>query len=848
MKRIKTLFYIVLAMLPSVLFASENIPVELVNRGLKRGCNFEYYPSKNLLRMSVDFSRKNVRLQLIEDIGKAATSMGITVKNMNGKILYNGVIKLKDGKSEIESATLPALDGKYEVVFSFKSKGKDYTFVIPLERKVFPWENNTLGLTNQVFPPYTPVKVSGNEVEVCQRKYMMNEFGLWSKVITKGKDILSAPITLNYVLEDGSHPKWQSKKIAKISHTNQETTFEASCESEDIIIQSKSTVEFDGMMKVNLSFMPRKKEVKLSELWIDIPVKENLVPLFHTFTDGPRINYSGSLPKGNGVVWDSSKARKYDPWCNSFVPYIMMCGPERGIAWFAENDNGWITEKSGSKKPIQKLIRNDGKCTLRVYLVNTATILKEKHSIVMGLQASPTKPMPKNWRLKITDLPPPGPVVPWGGLGCSYKFPFQDDWRVVDKIIECRNKGTVSKEDDKWFKQFQNEVQAPSPFGDKMEFWELSKHFARVTAKRGSKPVQIYFEEMKACSVRKETHVFLNDWSRSEFPKHDLPDEESFFSEKNCGNPSAYTNFSKSYQDYGLYYANEWLKRGVGLYWDNVFPRTNYNTVTSPAYKTKDGSVQPAITIWNMRQYMKRVWNLLNYWRTHQKAPLEWTLHVTNTNIFPINTWGTANLDYESIVDKPFPPEYFLTESTGLQVGNYPMMLMEISGKVNPHTRKMKKSETRKIDWAMYMVFEMFKHPLHPESFPVPKALDKIVYDYGYGKSDITVFNFWDDSPVLTTGNNNILWIMMVNKTKKDALLILSSWDLKATQGTIKINESVLGFKTPEHVTDMLTGSSQIIESDSLSVDMPSVYGMKIIRFSQGAVPGDKIVDLSKVK
>ena len=286
-------------------------------------------------------------------------------------------------------------------------------------------------------------------------------------------------------------------------------------------------------------------------------MKASEATLFHEVTDGPRINYAGKLPEGEGVVWDSTKARKYNKWLNSFVPYIWLGSEERGLAWFAENDSGWITAKGDNAPPLQEIIREGGKVILKIYLINKPTRIRETHRLVFGLQASPTKPMPENWRAKIADIPGGLAVVPWGGLHCSYQTPYQNDWTIVDKMCEARASGKV---DEEWFRQYAREHNPPPVHGN-WDWLNSALHFAGRAANIGpNKPLTVYQEEMAAATDREEWLVFGDEWSPAAWDytkgERHMTSEDVFRRGKDTG-ASAGTTFVKSYQDFGCYVANE---------------------------------------------------------------------------------------------------------------------------------------------------------------------------------------------------------------------------------------------------------------------------------------------------
>ena len=83
---------------------------------------------------------------------------------------------------------------------------------------------------------------------------------------------------------------------------------------------------------------------------------------------------------------------------------------------FGENDRGWVTDP---KTPCQELVRRGDVLELRLNLVAQRTTFAEPRRIVIGFQATPTKPLPPNWRLwaesYATQLPPGGKRITFNG-------------------------------------------------------------------------------------------------------------------------------------------------------------------------------------------------------------------------------------------------------------------------------------------------------------------------------------------------------------------------------------------------------------------------------------------------
>ena len=816
MKMLHRGLFLILALAAGLMMSVQNACAadEAVLRGIQRGCIFAYYPSLNEVWVSCDFTRKVVRRQEAADLGRRCTSVTVSiVPKGKDNVLASADVPVTDGKSREARISVPKLEGEYVIRFTLKGGDEPLTVTREFERKLFPWEGNTLGISNEVPPPFSPVKTSGNQVDVVFRQYQMNGFGLWDKVVTRDRDILAGPMRLRYQTAKGEGA-WDKLTVKNEKSTALSAVYAAEAQSAAVIAKTNSTIEVDGCMKVEMTLLPGANPQEITKLWIDIPLKDNEVPLFISLIDGNRTNLPGATPAGSGVVWDSTKARRSGGWQNSFTPYLWLGAEERGLAWFAENDKGWVTEKKNSKLPLQDLVREGNTLSLRIYLVNVPTTIRTPHQIVFGLQASPTKPMPENWRANGPSIPSmSGPVNPWGGIGCASKGPYKDDWTVVDKIIEAQKTGKVDKA---WFEEFAKKNDPPMVHG-RVNWLERTLHFTT----RRERPILVYAEEMRGYHLLAEWLTFQDDWGVSPFTQREWETEANLRKGFDCS-PSSNVNFTTSYQEFSLWFHNEWLKRGIGLYWDNTYPSISTNTRMTAAYRTEDGAIQPAMALWNQREYMKRTWNLLQLWRRqHPEDKLEWSNHMTTTLLLPLHTWGTTTLDFEFQSEKPLDVNMIRAETMGRQVGCYPHSHYQLSGHGNPIMAKLNKedkAQAEQIEWAMRLVHEVI-HGKGPE------------FDFGYGTDAVQVHNYWTEPMALTVDNPQVKWIALSKPASGEAMLVLVSWSEKDTPVTVTIQRKTLGLAPTAAVTDYASGAPVAFSKpDTIQMTLPAPYGVRVLR------------------
>ncbi len=815
-------------LVPSVLQASiDSQPSSMDYKALQRGCLLAYYPNSNQAHVSVDMRLAKVRLSRIVDWGKGVSDATVSIMPLGKQqVLATGQLPVRDGMSKPILLTLPDLQGQYIARFTLQTPEQTVEIDVPFIRERFTWENNQLGITDEVYPPFSPVQATSNgQVKIVDRLYQLNGLGLMNQVTALDRALLASPMSLQYELANGQVVTIEPGTLTLQKSADTHAVYTSSSHTAQMQIDAHITIEFDGMTKVQWIVTPGENDDIIKRMWLDIPIKSDHAKLMHNVTDTNRVHHIGSTPSGQGVVWTSNDARRQAAWVNSFNAYLWLGNETRGLAWFAENDKDWITEKAGSTKPIQQVVRDGQTTHLQVNFINTPAKLGRPRTFIFGLQVPPTKPRPEGWKSR--DPMPPGmsgPVNAWGGIQCAAKSPYKDSWEVVDKINEGRQTGKVDKQ---WFKDWAAKNNPPLVHG-RIDWVKRTTYLADREAKRGTSfPTLTYFEEMRASTIEKPWITFQDEWGVDTFTDRQWPDEAVMRRGFNAS-PYSLISFPQSYQDMCLFYANEWFKRGVGLYCDNTYPQACYDPLTSAAYVTEDGTVQPALSIWNQRAYQKRLWNLLQEHRKTSKVPLEWSIHMTTTLLLPLQTFATIQLDYEFNATQPAKPDYIRTTMLGSKCGNLPYALYHLAGRYNPLIKNLSKPHVQLIEWGMRRVHELA--PAHDPGREY-REMEDILHGFGYGKPGIPNYRYWDDQPVAQVEEDQVKWMLVHNPKTKQALILLASWNPKDTQATLRLLPDLTeGQSQSWHFIDARTGEPiDSIDSQATSITLPAPYGVRVL-------------------
>jgi len=700
-------------------------PVGAVSAEEATRFDIEFHPTPRLLRWQAAFKNmkdkekvKQVRLVVVNQKTRKRIAEQAVQEPKDFAVLQQLVLrKLEDGRFEAQlflDTDEPAKAPVKTAVFDYLTD--------------FPWLGNKIGISDEVIPPYTPLVVRGKTVSAVLRDHEMNDVGLWRQVITKGKELLAAPMSIE-LREDGKVTAASGKLKFRKKRPNL-VIAEARWAAGRIVGTTTGEFDYDGCMRVVLEFGPRKEPARIESMRLVVPLADKMAPLMHACGDGLRFNYAGAVPAGEGVVWSSDKASRSHV-LGTFLPYLFVGGEERGLCWFASSDRDWVVDL-GEHVPALALERKDGVLTLYVNLVQKPATLDRVHRVVFGLQATPTRPMPQkpNWRTwgcvsgGKFDVNVLGMSGYWGAPLYTV-FPFERDFTIVQKIAKARKEGQVDKEFFDAYKKKYPQVQA------EVNWSAQPGHCAGVIP---------YTNIRGEITYTPEWVVYQNEWHRSSFPDRQTTIGKGW-SVDGCTIPTP------SRRDFLLYYYREILRNGFdGIYWDNIAICANENPVTSDGYFREDGSFQPGCDIWDLRALTRRTAVL-----THELGKININMpHMTNAELVPVFTWTGMNLDWEwkygaTDFQDRFKREYIRACSLGLHCGNVPIILPGIINAPDKATQHW--VERTRIAVCVPHEIKVW------QTDPLFASLTKKMFEVGYGTEDdpstaCKVHRYWDDDPV----------------------------------------------------------------------------------------------------
>lgn len=349
-------------------------------------------PAKELTAQAyrVSVSAKGDKKVLAQATGK--------VVNLTGERLLLGVPKLAAGDYVARFELLDASGGVLAV--------KDAAFV----RKVYEWEHNRLGVSDEVIPPFTPLAVKGNSVSPWGRTYTVAPGGLPGQISaiaptgTMGGDraanLLAGPIRLE-VLQNGKTAEAAGASAEIVSAAMHRVDVAGRQTVGAVAAELKSFVEYDGWWEFTAQ-LGGKATIDAADLVIDFASQPEL-PIDTLYVqrlgDGRNGNRFGEIPRQPGVCFKSSEllaCREGSFDWKSFVPCTYVGNGDRGLWFFAWSAAGWELQDGQPMLQVERL--KDGNVRLRVRLLAGPVTLEQPRTLRFALQAAPVKPNHPRYR------------------------------------------------------------------------------------------------------------------------------------------------------------------------------------------------------------------------------------------------------------------------------------------------------------------------------------------------------------------------------------------------------------------------------------------------------------------
>lgn len=572
-------------------------------------------PDANKLRCNCDATG------LVGDLGKGRKARVEIAAKGQATALVNGEITSfpQDiGQCELALGSLAA--GEYEVraVLLDEAGAEVARTSLPLNKPGPPvWSGNQLGLADKVQKPWTPLVTdrAKSALDCWGRHY---QFGpLLAQATSAQADLLSRPVTLEAVIGGKVVPlNGAAAQVDSASLTR--TTLVGLALGGGLSADLRHEVEYDGFTWTDVTIAAREP-VQVDELRLTWSMPRAQATLFQA----DRLSWSNN-PAGE---------LKAAGWTSPFVPCFWVGNEDRGLSWYAESTQNWVTSKD---LPTIEVKPQGDQVAVTIRLLAAPTPIDGKRQYGFGLMATPTRPRPRDamrWRMTPGVFPTFDIVWPNGNMK-YYGYP--------DPIDPAKFKARVEQGHAQQVK---------------------TVPYINLNYASGGIPEWAYYQSRWADPDRIVT-----------------PSDVAAMGYASCGTcPSL-----RDWQDFILYRINEMIDRYQvdGIYIDCWGPM---GCRTAPCgWVEANGKRQPTYPVRAYRQILKRVYTLF---RERRPDPLL-MLHLSTEMNAPMISFADTVLDGEQFSGNKLqddyvdllPPDMIRAEMLGRNHGPVCFFLPEFRG------------------------------------------------------------------------------------------------------------------------------------------------------------------------
>jgi len=489
-----------------------------------------------------------------------------------------------------------------------------------------PWFGCRAGLSDKVMPGWDPVQAKDGVVSVCLREIHLGPSGLPAKVISAGEDVLAGPIEV--VAQQGGKPVELAGEAARITkRTEVRADWAGELRAPEWRLRTQASIEYDGMMWFECTLEPEKGATpELSRLAIRIPYRAHNAELFHGWSGNgnfrdPRVVRIGALPTAEGLVFRSNDREvvSLPPQLRgSFIPYVLLAGDDRGMAYFAENDRGWTPSSDVAAVAIE---RQGDAVTLVLHIICQPVRLDGPRRFAFGLHPIPAKRLPTYWRRHA-------------------------DWTVCPDTF-C---GNILKGE--------GEPHAFDIYPENGDWEKARQRLDGLGLSRGAPGIKNLYlgnlEGFRRQHQREPGHLevcvaglYLDMQWTGNFPDHTREFAEAWW------RPGDLVHYTKEFIDFCVWAQDLWIRETNrmirGIYFDDCWGAPQVHPDGPVAYRLPDGHVQPGYQFRGFRERFRRTRQV--FYDNGVEPQL--CAHTTHTFLIPYHSFFDIILDGEDFYSTP---------------------------------------------------------------------------------------------------------------------------------------------------------------------------------------------------
>jgi hypothetical protein len=640
----------------------------------------------------------------------------------------------------------------------------------PQNQSRLNWLDSDMGLDNEVFSPFTPVKLEKNTVSIFGRKLTFNKYGLPARITSSfsasnhdvngpEKEIISEEIRLN-VLQGDKVIDLKAKDPVITLRTSGTVAWETSLYSANIAVYIKAKMECDGYVNYETKIVA-KKNVTLDDVKLILPYKKSAA----TYLMGMG-RQGGRTPENLNLDW------KWDTNITSNMVWMgaVNAGMQLKLKNLTPDWPMFDLKKTGPYRDWS----NDGKggCNIKsfgnevvitAYIGNKTMMSGDTMVLNFGLAITPFKTLDdKHWEQRY------------------YHDSNADEAAIKDVINNNKAKVMILHQGNIYNPFINYPFLTPDLLKEVISY--AKGHDIKTKLYYTVRELSVYLPELWALrSLGDEVYTRDNVIKMPDFSIKENIDLD-FNAMGTMGHPWLYEHLRSRYD--GKWHSP--LPSGTGVDWDmSIRTQTlsrwlNYY-VEGFSWLIKNLGVSGLYLdgIGYDREFMKRLRKTMD--RTSDGGLFDFHAGNTFNKYFGMNSPANQNMELLPYInslwfgegfDYNTNPDYWLIEISGIPFGLYGEML---AGCGNVY-RGMVYGMTSRLGWQGCDPTNIWK-----------------LWDY-FGISDSRYVGYWDPEIAVKTNNKNVLASTYIKKG--EVMIAMGNWADKDQSVKLDIDWNKLGLNS----------------------------------------------------
>lgn len=665
---------------------------------------------------------------------------------------------------------------------------------------------STEGITRRVPSPWTPLQVEpasgGFRVRCWGREYRFGKDSFVERISSGGRSLLAGPVRA-FAKVNGRVVGWSGHAPRAAGLSPDQAVLSHTLTGDGLMLRTQAEVEFDGMVRFDWE-LTASRPALLEALTLEIPIRRECAKYFYQYR-----GYCGDDRKFGAIT----ERRMF----KGFRPCLWFGDDERGLAWFAESDQGWhkadpsrVTEVvTGGKTVLLRLhlvsspVRLlTGAAARRIVPVITDKTVPCAASLrhTFGLQATPVKPVERDaWDHRIMCVLQNAPGAP--STAGNLALPR----RTLDKLAGLGVRTVVLFEH--W-----NDVEAHFLTTHKKEI----RRIVRDCHARGIQ-VLLYFGFLLSESAP--------EWR--DFGDKSVVLPRSGWALYKCPPQPAQTAWRVCLRSHW----QEILVDGIGRALDELGADGVYLDGTSHSYACRnmlhgcgalrpDGSISPTYPIFSVRSAMRRIYAAVKSRRPDGQV----NLHNSSCMTIPTLAWATSTWDGEQFaglkagrkVGDFLPLDTFRTEFMGHQWG--------VPAEFLCYGRPLTYSQSL----AVCLLHDVPVRPfLISPDLELLSSVWRVMDEFGRKKAAWTPY--WRSSDAVNVTPRGVQ-VSYYRHPANGALLVVANLSQRTTSVGLRLNATRLGLGSRRvEAFDAVTKDAIEMRGGRMTCKLPA-FGWKLIR------------------